>query len=293
VTGAAAGSIEQIEIPTPSLRFAARASGSGPLVLCLHGFPDVAQSYDHLHAPLAEAGFRVVAPWMRGYHPSAVPDDGDYSIAALGRDVLELMDALEAPKATLVAYDWGAVAAYMASGLAPERIERIVLSAIPHPRSMNKRPLLLLKAWHFFYFQLPWAAGSVRKRDFALLDRIYRQWSPHWDYPDDELAPVKECFSHPEALAAALGYYRALKRPLIGTRAFREQQKTFGRRIAAPGLMFAGTADLIPPEVYEDSAQYFDAGCEVVRVEDAGHFVHREAPDLFAQRTLQFLTAEG
>src|SRR5579872_1051858 len=89
--------------------------GSGPLVLCLHGFPDTAHSFRHQMPALADAGFHVVAPFMRGYAPSGPAPDGRYDIGALGEDAINLIDALGASDAVIFGHDWGAVASYEAA----------------------------------------------------------------------------------------------------------------------------------------------------------------------------------
>ena len=89
--------------------------GSGPLVLCMHGFPDHAYSFRHLLPELAQAGFRAVAPFMRGYAPTGTPQDGRYQTALLGQDVLALIDVLSDESASIVGHDWGARAVYGAA----------------------------------------------------------------------------------------------------------------------------------------------------------------------------------
>ncbi len=126
------------------------------------------------------------------------------------------------------------------------------------------------------------AASSVRKNDFALLDRLYRQWSPSWDYDDAEIRPTKDCFAHPEALDAALGYYRALRR-WWGSR------KLLGSRTEARALLFAGTGDVLPPSVFEASKECFTEGADLVVLDGPGHFLHREAPDVYADAVLRWL----
>src|SRR5258706_3410644 len=108
-------------IRTPNVTFDALEEGAGPLVLCLHGFPDQARSFRHQMPALAAAGFRVVAPHLRGYAPTSQPADGRLDGMALGEDVLALLDALEAERAIVVGHDWGAVATYFAPLLAPHR----------------------------------------------------------------------------------------------------------------------------------------------------------------------------
>src|SRR5581483_6923111 len=192
------------------------AEGPGPLVLCLHGFPDTAWSMAGLLRRLAAAGFRAVAPFMRGYPPGAIPDDRDYSGLALGRDVIALAEHFGAQDALVVGHDWGAVAAYAAAALRPDRIKRIVTAAVPHPRRFLLRPTRAqLRASHYmFKFQLPGWERRVRENDFAWLERLVRSWSPGWTPPEAYLATIKSAFAEPARLSAALGYYRALRRLL-------------------------------------------------------------------------------
>src|ERR1700730_10721104 len=94
------------------LEFALIEAGSGPLVLCLHGFPDTAHTWRHLLPELAGAGYHAVAPWMRGYAPTGIPADGCYQTGALATDACALHDALGGDgRAVLIGHDWGAAAA--------------------------------------------------------------------------------------------------------------------------------------------------------------------------------------
>ena len=103
------------------IEFGMIEAGGGPLALCLHGFPESAHTWRYLLPELGDAGFHAVAPFMRGYAPSAIPADGCYEIGALAADALALHDALGADeRAVLIGHDWGAEAAYGAAALAPE-----------------------------------------------------------------------------------------------------------------------------------------------------------------------------
>ena len=116
------------------LEFRYLSAGDGPLALLLHGFPDTAHTWRHLLPALAGAGFRAVAPWTRGYAPTQVPADGDYTVAALAADANALHDALGGgPDAVLVGHDWGAITAYGAAALEPDRWRRVVTMAVPPP----------------------------------------------------------------------------------------------------------------------------------------------------------------
>jgi pimeloyl-ACP methyl ester carboxylesterase len=114
------------------LEFGLLEAGEGPLVLCLHGFPDSAHTWRHLLPALAEAGFHAVAPFLRGYAPTAVPDDACYSIGALVADAVALHQALDGDgQAVLIGHDWGAEAAYGAAAFAPDRWRRVVTLGVP------------------------------------------------------------------------------------------------------------------------------------------------------------------
>src|ERR1700757_2951488 len=121
------------------LKFAFLEEGSGPLVLMLHGFPDTAHTWDDLRPRIAANGYRAVSPFMRGYHPSAIPDR-DTDQETLARDPLALIEALGASEAIVVGHDFGAAAAYGAAALGPDRVQKLFTIAIPHPATLKPSP---------------------------------------------------------------------------------------------------------------------------------------------------------
>lgn len=161
------------EVRANGLRFATLEAGDGPLVLCLHGFPDHARSFRHQLPAIAAAGFRAVAPFMRGYAPSEVPADGPYQSAVLGQDAAALIEALGYRQAAVFGHDWGAVAAYGAAILAPERVTRLVTAAVPHGPALGTAFLTSYaqqrRSWYMFFFQTPLADMAVAHDDFAFL----------------------------------------------------------------------------------------------------------------------------
>ncbi len=258
-------------------------SGSGPLVVLLHGFPDTPHTWDDLRPRLVAAGYHTVAPFMRGYAPSAIPAGDDYAVAALGGDVVALIEALGEERAIVIGHDWGASAAYAAANLAPERIARLVTLAIPHPAAFLKHPDAIQASPHFMELARPDAAESFARDDFRGVDDLYARWSPKWAVPAAELEPVKNAFAAPGCLEGALGYYRAFATQAIDPRLF---QKT-----AAPTLTLWGSSDGAGDQsVFADHADGFTGPVEVVEVA-GGHFLHRERPDEVADRILAFLGA--
>jgi len=254
------------------VQFAYLSEGSGPLVLLLHGFPDTAHTWDRTMKELAAAGFRAVAPFMRGYAPSAIPADGDYSVDTLGRDALALIEALGEKQAILVGHDWGAAASYAAAALGPEKISLLVTVAIPHPASLKPTPLLLLKQRHFLVLRRKNAGAIVRKNNFAYIDELWHRWSPAWKrVPASETAPVKEAFAQPGCAEAAAAYYS-----FVGLR----PPKSYLAKVQMPAVAFAGEHDVIPTRAYEKARHRYAKSYEVVIV-PGGHFMHREHPDAF------------
>lgn len=187
----------------------------GPLALCVHGFPDSPHTYRHLGPVLAEAGYRVVAPWLRGYAPAAVPDDGNYHVSALVGDVLALVDHLGADDPVFVGHDWGAIIGYATVASKPDRFARLVTMAVPPLGTVMAGFLTfaqIRRSWYMFVFQHALAEAIVAAEDLAFIDGLWAEWSPGYAAADD-VAHVKDALRDPANLTAALGYYRAMLGP--------------------------------------------------------------------------------
>ncbi len=261
------------------LKFAYLEEGTGPLVLMLHGFPDTAHTWDDLRPRIAAKGYRAVSPFMRGYHPTAIPDrDADQE--TLARDALALVDALGASEAIVIGHDWGASAAYGAAALGPERVKKLFVLAIPHPAALKPTLKKLWGVRHFAVYKLPGAPERFARNDFAALPEIYRRWSPSWQPDPHEFDAVRASFSNPASLNAAFGYYRKLS-PI--------PSPSLKARITVPTVVFAGLDDPVAePADYRGAARMF-ASDYIVEEVDGGHFMHREHPDAFAERLLTHL----
>lgn len=266
------------------LRFSALSAGEGPLVLCLHGFPDHRWSWRAQLPVLAGAGYRAVAPQLRGYEPQSLPADGNYYLEALAEDVLRWMDELGAEQAHLVGHDWGAAIGYTVAALAPERLRSLTTLAVPHfrrmPAGLARIPVQLRNSWYMGFFQLRGVADrKVAADDFAFLERLWRDWSPGWQYPAESMAELKDTFRQPGVLQGALGYYRAafdvFSRP--GRRSF----ALLGAPVRVPTMALTGALDgCMDSRLWDEvmRAVDFAAGLKVARVAGAGHFLHQEKP---------------
>jgi len=284
-------------LATPNVRFTAIEEGAGPLVLCLHGFPDDASSFRHLMPVLAAAGFRVVAPYMRGYAPTSTATDRRYDGMALGEDVVALLDALGAERAIVVGHDWGAAAAYFGSLLAPQRLTKLVGMAVPYGpqffRALVASPAQIRRSWYMFFFQHGLAEEALSRDDFALVDRLVAEWSPGWRPTAEERAARNACLGAPGTLEAALGYYRQTMGPVFADPSIVEASaQAFSVPLPMPALMIHGADDgCIGAELVPPMREYFPAGLRIEIVPGAGHFVHRERPDVVSRLVLDFLRA--
>lgn len=266
--------LRRTTVTANGLTFAALGCGDdGPLALCLHGFPDSAHTWRLLLPRLAAAGFRAVAPWSRGYAPSDVPADGDYSVAALAADANALHDALGGDAdAVLVGHDWGAITAYAAGAAAPDRWRRLVTMAVPPPGLAGAAFFdypQLKQSFYVYLFQTPLAEMVVGADDLAFVANLWRDWSPAYD-PGEDLPHVKDALRDPANLAAAIGYYRAMFGGGLATDS--PPQPTLYLHGADDGAFLADRA----PE----ASAHLSPESHVVVVTGAGHFLHLEQPEL-------------
>jgi pimeloyl-ACP methyl ester carboxylesterase len=267
------------------LRFAYLASGpaDGPLALCVHGFPDSPYTWRHLTPVLAQAGYRVVAPWQRGYAPTAIPADGQYAAGPRGADVNGLHAALGGDeRAVLIGHDYGASSAYGAAASEPYRWSKIVTLAVPPPVSMvTKRTRYdqLKRFWYTFFFQRPNAPAVVAADDYAFIERLWRDWSPGYD-PADDLPHVKRALAGPH-LVAALSYYRALYGAIPLDPRYAEEEAAAAEPPPQPTLYLHGVDDgCIGIDLMDDIEAFLPGpGSRVERIADTGHFLHLEAPE--------------
>jgi len=265
------------------LEFGLLEAGAGPLALCLHGFPDSAHTWGRLLPALAGAGFHAVAPFMRGYAPTALAADGAYDVAALAADAVALHQALGGDgDAVLIGHDWGAEAAYAAAAGEPGRWRRLVTLGVP-PAGLD--PVLfgdyeqLRRFFYLFLFRDPYGLAEtvVAADGMSFLDRLWAQWSPGL-VPGEHLDRVKESLRQPANLAAAIAYYRAPAAPDAGV-------------APQPTLYLHGADDgCIAARLARRAGPYLAPPSRVVIVEGAGHFLHLEKPDEVGRLILTWIT---
>jgi pimeloyl-ACP methyl ester carboxylesterase len=293
-------------VPTPAhtisangLDFGYLAAGDpgAPLALCLHGFPDSANTWRHLLPELAAAGFYAVAPFQRGYAPTSIPADGVYQTGALAADANALHAALGADgRAVIIGHDWGAPAAYGAANSAPEKWSRVVGMSVPPGGALAGAFTgyrQLKKSWYMFFFQHGLADFVVGLNDLAFIDGLWADWSPGFVASSD-LPHVKAALGDPANLAAALGYYRAALGDGAKDPALDEIQAAVGSAIQQRALYLHGADDgCIGGEIAPESAsalQHRMSRIEVVP--NAGHFLQLEQPTAVNRLIIDFLLSE-
>lgn len=272
-----------------------RAGDTGPLALCLHGFPDTAHTWRHLLPRLADAGYRAVAPFQRGYAPSGTAADGRYQTGVLSLDANALHEALDGDgDAVLIGHDWGAPTVYGAATAAPERWRSVIAMAVPPGGAMGAALLgnldQLKRSWYMFFFQHGLADLVVPANDLAFIDMIWADWSPGYDATTD-LAHVKDSLRDPANLTAALGYYRATLGDGYRDPALDDIQAATQAVPTQPTLYLHGAHDgCVGVEVAESARAMVDDHVRIEIVPDVGHFLHLERPDHVNDRIVEFLS---
>jgi pimeloyl-ACP methyl ester carboxylesterase len=266
----------------------------GPLALCLHGFPDTAHTWRFLLPELAAAGFHAVAPFLRGYAPTAIPDDGHYQVGALARDANQLHEALGGrDDAVLIGHDWGALATYAAVGHQPQRWRRAVTAAVPPTASIGMSLFTyaqLQRSWYTFFFLSPLADMALPLDDFAFIDGLWRDWSPAYDATWD-VARVKESIGDEAHIAAAIGYYRALYNPELLDPEFAGEQDAAFQPTPKPTLYLHGRDDgcMLLSSISTNPLDFLAEGSQFEVIDDAGHFMNVEQPAIVNRLILDFL----
>lgn len=269
-----------------SLHVVEAGPSDGPLVILLHGFPEFWWGWRHQISPLADAGYHVVAPDMRGYNRSERPAGIDaYRLETLTADVLGLADSFGANRFRLVGHDWGGVVAWDLAASHPGRLERLAVINGPHPdlwfQVMKRSATQAFRSSYAAFFQLPRVPEAVLSASgFRVLRAMLERSSRNGTFTPDDLDRYVEAWSHPGALTAMLNYYRALRKRRLPSEP---------RRIRTPTLILWGEKDVaLETGVAEAALDVCDDG-RLEMLEDATHWVHLEDVDRVNAELIGFL----
>ena len=262
-------------------------SGSGPLVVLLHGHPEFWYSWRHQIPALVRAGHRVVAVDMRGYNTSDKPKGIDaYLLPTLARDIERLIRGLGAERAVVVGHDWGGGVAWELAAHHPEVVERLVAINSPHPerflsglRSVGQ----LRKSWYMAAYQLPTLPEAwFRSRDFSILREALRDGAGPNSFTSADIERYVDAASRPGALTAQINYYRALPRLML-----REPNRT--RKIDVPVLVVWGDRDRYMSVEMAEPDRALVPNLRVERLPDASHWPHLDEPERVNELILEFV----
>lgn len=267
--------------------------GEGPPVVLLHGFPEHAGSWRYQLPALAHAGYRAIAPDLRGFRDSDKPVGHDhYDLSTLAADVASLLDTLGIERADIVGHDWGGVVAWAFAEEHADRLRRLVILDAPHPRlfpgQMLRSPRQLLRSSYIFFFQLPYLPERMMQRRDTV-EKTFRGWAHRKEAFDREtIDGYVEAMRKPGAATATLSYYRASARRLFGKSFARSRAKI----IQAPTLvLWADDDKALGPELL-DGLHDVVADLRILRIPDASHWVQQDQPERVNNAILSFLAGD-
>lgn len=289
-------------VQTPSLEIFYRESGppDGVPVLLMHGFPYDPHAYDAVAPRLAAAGCRTIVPYLRGYGPtrfldSHTPRSGQQ--AALGQDLLDLLDALQLPNAALVGYDWGGRAACVVSALWPERARCLVsvcgyniqnIAASVKPRAPEQEH----RMWYQYYFHTERGRAGLKANRYALCRHLWQLWSPNWLFDEATYAASAASFENPDFVDVVIQSYRHRYGYAPGDPGLEtvEQRLAEQPSIGVPSIVLHGGGDGVSPvDSSLNAAHHFTGPYQRRVVPSVGHNLPQEAPTAVVEAVLELI----
>jgi pimeloyl-ACP methyl ester carboxylesterase len=263
----------------------------GPLAVLLHGFPECWYSWRKQIPVLARAGYRVLAPDLRGYNLSDKPKGvQSYQIDRLTADILALIRTLGRERATIVAHDWGGAVAWRLAMDYPEAVERLVVMNAPHPVTFAKALASdwsqRLRSWYMFFFQLPWLPETLLTLSPRATARLFFQRTAvRTDaFSSADLETMAAALAQPGAMKAMIHWYRASFR-------YRPAQRT--HPIEAPTLLIWAEDDIALGRPLTHGLDRWVPELQVHYIPHCGHWVQNEAPEAVNEQMLTFLRQTG
>ncbi|MFC7076999.1 alpha/beta fold hydrolase [Haloarcula halophila] len=265
----------------------------GDLVVLLHGFPEFWYAWHHQIEPLAEAGYRVVAPDLRGYNCSEKPEGvRAYDIDELVADVVGLIDGISRDTAHVVGHDWGGLLAWYVAARG-DVVDRLAILNAPHPsayeRALRSSPTQVAKSWYVFFFQLPiLPEAAFRARDFRVIEEMLTDTAVRADaFSETDIRYYKTALGRPGALTAAVNYYRAMAR-----RSARRLLTRAGAPelpVERPTLLLWGEQDRALDVSLTEGLDRWVSDLRIERFPDASHWVQFDAPERVTDSLLAHL----
>ncbi len=275
-----------------------RGSPQADPVILVHGFPDDICTWDGVVAPLVDAGYRTLTPYLRGFGPTRFLEKTAFrsgQLAALGQDLIEFADALGIERFMLVGHDWGARAAYIAAALWPERVRGLVTLSVGYGTSTPKDMISYDQArayWYQWYFGLERGRVALEQDPRGLCRWLWEAWSPDWHLDDTTFETTARSFDNPHFVEVSIHSCRHRWGNAPGDRRYDEIEARIATlpRIPVSTTVVHGANDGATfPETSAAKERHFTGPYEREVIGGVGHFVQRERPDVVSAAVLAHL----
>ena len=292
-----------VQTPVLSVGFEESGNQRGFPIILLHGFPDDVRAWDGVASPLANAGYRVLVPYLRGYGRTRFRDAAAPRMAeqaAIGQDVIDFADALDLPRFAVAGYDWGGRAACISAALYPARVRAAVLIggysiqntiAAPRPAAPETERAL----WYQWYFNTERGRVGLETNRRSLCRLLWETWSPTWRFSDETFNRTAVSFDNPDFVAVVIHSYRHRNLNAPGEARFTAVERQLADRppIEVPSIVLYGADDGIarPPADSPGERAPFKRLVARRVITGAGHFVPREKPDAVSSAIIEVLAA--
>jgi len=294
------GTVKQVEAGVLSVAYEEAGTTTGTPVLLLHGFPYDPRAYDDVVPLLADAGCRVLVPYLRGYGPTRFLSDATLRSgqqAVLGHDLLALMNALGIERGVVAGYDWGGRAACIVAALWPERVRGLVsgggynIQDIPGALK-PQAPERELALWYQYYFHSERGRAGLEAHRYELGKLLWRLWSPSWRFDEATYARTATSFENPDFVAVVIHSYRHRFALVPGDPTVEDTERWLAAQppITAPAITLHGSDNGVSPAASsERHARHFTGAYERRVVPGVGHNLPQEAPREFAAAVLSLV----
>lgn len=264
-----------------------------PAVILLHGWPDSPHTWDAIAPALADAGFRVIAPFLRGFGPNRFHKSEAFrsgQLSALAHDVLQLADHLALDTFSVIGHDWGARCAYILAALYPARIHKIVTMSVGYEPGATLNLQQTQNYWYQWLMATPLGEARVREQGAAFCEYLWQQWAPNWRYSAEQLAQLHEAINNPDWPAVTIHSYTQRWGHAINDPACAEWELQLKAKpqISVPSLLIHGAADPCNDVSTSEDLQFFARATRVV-LPDVGHYPQHEAQDEVLELIRRFL----
>lgn len=262
----------------------------------VHGFPDDATTWHEVSQRLVAAGYRTLAPYVRGYGGTRFLSNETMrsgQIAAFGQDLMDFIEALDLKDITLIGHDWGARATYIASAMMPERIDNHVALAVGYGTNDPTQRLALDQVrqyWYQWFLNTDQGAKELATDRRAFTKKLWEIWSPDWNFTDEDLDTVAASLENPDFVEIAVHSYRHRWANAKSDPAYAELEEKLAAmpKIQVPTTVLMGADDgATLPELSEGKEEFFTGGYRREVLPGVGHFVQRERPDAVVEAAVK------